>query len=120
MEYAIIKHSGVQFQVKVGDRVELDLTAGEPKSAATFGDVLLLHREDDIKVGEPTVPGASVKATLLEHFKGPKTWSFKQYEMNSKATKKGHRAQKTAYVIEKICASAAEATAWDSSHGGKK
>ncbi|HTL53350.1 MAG TPA: 50S ribosomal protein L21 [Planctomycetota bacterium] len=119
MEYAIFKDSGVQFQVKVGDRVEVDKTDGEPQSAKTFGEVLLLNREGDVKIGTPTVAGASVKATLLEQFKGPKVYSFKIFEMNSKAVKKGFRAKKTAFVIEKICATAAEASAWDAARAKK-
>lgn len=116
MEYAIIKDSGVQYQVKVGDRIEVDDVGGEPKSAKTFGEVLLVNREGALNIGQPLVAGASVKATLLEHFKGPKVYSFKVYEMNSKATKKGFRARKTAFVIEKICSTPAEAAAWDSAH----
>lgn len=119
MEYAIIKDSGVQFQVKVGDRIEVDRTEGEPAAAKTFGEVLLVNRDGQIQVGTPTVAGAAVKATLIEQFKGPKIYSFKVYEMNSKATKKGFRAQKTAFKIEKICATADEAKQYDATQAKK-
>ncbi|MGH7143561.1 MAG: 50S ribosomal protein L21 [Planctomycetota bacterium] len=119
MEYAIIKDSGVQFKVQVGDRIDVDNTAGEKASAKTFGDVLLVNREGAVTIGQPTVNGAAVKATLLEHFKGPKVISYKVYEMNSKATRKGFRAKKTAFVIEKICATAEESAAWDAAHAQK-
>jgi large subunit ribosomal protein L21 len=64
--------------------------------------VLLVSDDEDIKVGTPTVKGANVKATVLEHFKGRKIIVFKYIPRERYRRKRGHRQQYTRLQIDEI------------------
>ena len=73
MAYAIIEDSGTQLKVEPGDRFEIDLRempAGQ--DTVTFDKVLFVSSEGGVKVGKPTVAGATVSAKILGEIKGGK------------------------------------------------
>ena len=71
--YAVIATGGQQFRVSEGDTIvvkKLDAAVG---SSLTIDQVLLVGGEgSDLKVGAPTVDGASVTAQVVSHDKGEK------------------------------------------------
>ena len=70
----------------------------EAGSEVTFDQVLLVG-DKDVKVGTPTVDGASVKATVVAEGKSKKVIV---YRYKRKTGKNGHRQPFTQVKIEKI------------------
>jgi large subunit ribosomal protein L21 len=75
--------------IEVGDRVELDR-------------VLLVADGEEVHVGQPTVEGAKVLATVADHPKGPKMIIFKYKPKERYRRKKGHRQGYTRLTIDEI------------------
>jgi large subunit ribosomal protein L21 len=70
--YAIIEAQGLQFRVHPDEEHVLPHLEGEPGTEITFDRVLLLADGKDVTIGKPTVAGASVRAQVVGHAKGPK------------------------------------------------
>ena len=68
--YAIIADSGRQFKVEEGQEVVVDLRDAEAGSTITFDQVLAVSGDDGVKIGKPTVDGASVAAEVLGEVMG--------------------------------------------------
>ena len=99
--YAIIATGGKQYKVTEGDviRVEkLGVTAGE---AVTFDQVLAVS-DGEMKIGCPTVEGASVSATVVKEGKGKKVIVYKYKRKTGYHKKNGHRQLFTEVKIDKI------------------
>ncbi len=101
--YAIIDTNGKQVRVSTGETIEVDLIDAEVGAEITFDRVLLVGA-DDIKVGKPTVQGASVKAKVVEHARGPKVIAFKFRRRQRSQTRRGFRASITKLEILEIVA----------------
>ena len=99
--YAIIATGGKQYKVTEGDviRVEkLGVAAGE---AVTFNQVLAVS-DGEMKIGCPTVEGASVSATVVKEGKGKKVIVYKYKRKTGYHKKNGHRQLFTEVKIDKI------------------
>ena len=68
--YAVIRTGGKQYRVSEGDTLEIETITGEPGAAVTFDDVLLVGSEEETRIGTPTVDGASVAGTIVNHGNG--------------------------------------------------
>lgn len=100
--YAIIETGGKQYKVQEGDviRVEkLHLAAGE---TFIFDKVLALSKDDAFTVGNPTVAGASVTASVLEEGKGKKITIYRYKPKKTYSRKLGHRQPFTKLTITAI------------------
>ena len=102
MKYVIIESGGKQYKAVEGGMIEVDLLHLEPGKSIDLDSVLLLVNGDNITVGSPTVKGAAVKATVVEHFKGEKTVNFTYSPKKRIRQKTGHRQNYTRLSIEKI------------------
>ncbi len=102
MKYAIVESGGKQYKAVEGGTIEVDRLQAEPGSSVSLDGVLLLVNGDDIAVGTPTVKGATVKAKVVEHFKGEKTINFTYSPKKRIRQKTGHRQQYTRLSVEKI------------------
>jgi len=102
---AVIQTGGKQYIVHEGQELHIELLAQEIGSAFT-PDVLLTFTEDgsDAKVGTPTVAGAKVEATILEHGKEKKVSVVKYKPKVRYRRNVGHRQPFTKIKIEKISA----------------
>ena len=103
MDYAVIKSSGKQLKVTPGDIIDLDRQGNlKPKDKIVFDEVLLLVSDKNISLGKPTVKGAKVKGTVLEHTKGEKIYvsKFKSKVRYRRVT--GHRQKLTQVKIDEI------------------
>jgi large subunit ribosomal protein L21 len=102
MKYAVITLSGSQFKVAENQKLStnnLNLKEGDKSST---DQVLLVADDKNIKVGTPTVKGASVDFTVLKNYKGKKVRVFR-YKAKSRYRKtKGFRPQLTEIQISKI------------------
>ena len=70
--FAIVKITGKQYTVKVGDVIEVDLLEGNASDVVTFSDVMLVKDEKNTHIGKPYVKGAVVTAKLIEQKQGEK------------------------------------------------
>jgi large subunit ribosomal protein L21 len=102
--YAIIRAGGKQYRVEQGDVVRVERLDGEVGSKVTLGEVLLVGGED-LKVGSPTVAGASVEGTVVEHDRGAKIRVFKYKKRKHYRRTRGHRQHVTAVRIDAVRAS---------------
>jgi large subunit ribosomal protein L21 len=101
--YAIINDRGRQTTVREGDVVLLDLQQkAEPGQKITLGEVLLVGDEGTVKIGKPTVAGASVSAEVLGLEKGEKLIAFRFKRRKNVRVKRGHRQKYTQVKITKI------------------
>ncbi len=107
MGYAIFASGGKQYRVSPGDVVEMDRLDAEASGSLTFDDVLLVSDEDGVRVGQPTVDGASVEASVLAHVRGPKIRIFTYQASKRRRRRMGHRQELTRVRIESISAQAA-------------
>lgn len=87
---AVIQTGGKQYTVTEGDEIFVELLDSEVGSDISFEDVRLITGEET-KIGTPNVEGASVKGTVLELVKGPKTRCVFFRRRKDSRTAKGHR-----------------------------
>lgn len=105
--YAVIETGGKQRRVRVGEVVRVEGLAVETGSEVVFDRVLMLGNEDgsedDVKVGSPTVEGASVKGSVVTHGRAKKIviYTYKPRQ-NSNRHRAGHRQNFTDVKIDKI------------------
>lgn len=89
--YAVIRTGGKQYRVKPGEIVLVE-RVGTAAGQHVFSDVLLVSDgASGVKVGAPTVAGASVAATVLCEQKGKKVIIFKKKKRKGYRRKRGHR-----------------------------
>ena len=99
--YAIIGTGGKQYKVEEGDVIKVEKLGLEAGSEVTFDQVLLVG-DKDVKVGTPTVDGASVKATVVAEGKSKKVIVYRYKRKTGYHKKNGHRQPFTQVKIEKI------------------
>ena len=99
--YAIVETSGKQYRVATGDTILVDRMAADVGSEITLDRVLLVHG-DEIKVGAPTVDGASVTAKVVAHPRGEKLKSFKYVRTRRYRRRHGYRHHHTHLEITAI------------------
>ena len=100
--YAIVEIAGQQFKVEKGRTLYTHRLEGDVNAALVFDKVLLVDNGGTVSVGAPTVSGASVKATILEHLKGEKVIIFKKKRRKGYVKKNGHRQYLTKIQIDEI------------------
>ena len=100
--YAVIKTGGKQYKVSSGETVRVEKLAGNVGDAVTLLDVLLVAKEGDIKIGQPTVAGAQVTGKIVDQARADKIMVFKKKRRKGYSKKQGHRQPYTALKIEDI------------------
>jgi len=104
--YAIVNISGKQFKASEGARVRIPKQTGDAGATLTFDNVLLFHDGANTQIGTPTVSGASVTATVVDHGRERKILIYKKKRRKGYQRKNGHRQWYTEIEIQKIKASA--------------
>ncbi len=99
--YAIIATGGKQYKVAEGDVIRVEKLGAEAGSTYTFDQVLAVGG-DALTVGNPTVAGATVEASVIGDGKAKKVIVYKYKRKSGYHKKNGHRQQYTAVKIEKI------------------
>lgn len=108
--YAIVEIRGKQYKVQEGDIVFVDrMDEVEEGKEITFDKVLFLSDGKKVTIGEDTVKGAKVKATVIGHGKSKKILVFKYKAKKNERKMRGHRQPYTKIQIEKIVTAADKA-----------
>ena len=98
-----MQSGGKQHTVKVGDFVELEKLEGEIGAEVVFDTVLAVGEEGGkLNVGTPVITGASVKAEIVDQFRGKKIIVFKMKRRKSYRRTQGHRQSLTRVKITAI------------------
>ncbi|MFC1727693.1 50S ribosomal protein L21 [Patescibacteria group bacterium] len=102
MKYAIVKIGGSQYRVAEGDQLDVEKIEGQKSKKITFSEVLLLVEGEAVKIGQPYLKGAEVKAEIVGQFKGKKI-RVATYKAKSRYRRViGHRKLLTKIIIKKI------------------
>jgi large subunit ribosomal protein L21 len=99
--YAVIATGGKQYKVSEGDIITIEKLGVEAGEKVTFDQVLAVGG-DSFKVGEPTVSGATVEASVVKEGRGRKVVVYKYKPKTGYHNKNGHRQAFTQVKIEKI------------------
>ena len=99
--YAIIATGGKQYKVSEGDIITIEKLGVDAGEKVTFDQVLAVSG-DDMKVGNPTVTGATVEASVIKEGRAKKVIVYKYKRKTGYHKKNGHRQSFTQDKIEKI------------------
>lgn len=102
--YAIIADGGRQYKVAEGQELELDFRDLPPGDQVTFDQVLAVSVDDGLRLGQPTVAGASVTAEVLGPVLGKKLYIQKYRRRKNSRRRTGHRQIHTKVRITQIAA----------------
>ena len=100
--YAIVEIAGQQFKVERGNKVYVHRLDANEGAKVEFDKVFLLDNGGKISVGAPTVDGAKVVATVIEHLKGDKVIVFKKKRRKGYQKWNNHRQYLTQLLIQGV------------------
>jgi large subunit ribosomal protein L21 len=99
--FAIVKAGAHQYRVSQGDEVTIDFVAGNVGDKITLNEVLLV-KSGDLKIGQPTVKGASVEAVIKQQTRNPKVTVFKYRRTKNSKVTRGHKQPVTVIEVSQI------------------
>ena len=99
--YAIIATGGKQYRVEEGDIIRVEKLELSENDSYTFDQVLALN-DGSLKLGNPTVEGATVTATSLGNGRAKKVVVYRYKSKKGYHKKNGHRQAYTEVRIDKI------------------
>jgi large subunit ribosomal protein L21 len=102
MTFAVIRTGGKQYRVTPNSVLKVEKLEAEAGATVTFHDVLAVGSDAGLTLGAPTVPGASVSATVLEQTRGDKIIVFKKKRRQNYRRKRGHKQHVTVLRIGDI------------------
>jgi len=100
--YAVIKTGGKQYKVAAGEKLKIEQIPADIGQEITLDQVLAVGQGDQIQFGQPLVPGASVKATVLSQGRHDKVKIFKMRRRKHYQKHQGHRQNYTEIRIDAI------------------
>jgi len=103
--YAVFQVGGKQYRAAEGDKIQVERLPQAVGGKVEIDRVMLVADGEKVRVGRPTVEGASVVAEVVEQSKGRKIIVF-DYRPGGKRhrVKNGHRQNYTWLKVEKIIA----------------
>jgi large subunit ribosomal protein L21 len=102
--YAIVEIAGQQFKVERGNKVYVHRLEANEGEKLEFNNVFLLDDGGKVSVGNPTVDGAKVAATVISHVKGDKVIIFKKKRRKGYQKWNNHRQSFTQILIQGVLA----------------
>jgi len=96
---AIIRHGSNQYLVEENSTIQVPKIKDEKNLQF---DILAVFNEKDVKIGTPTVEGASLDAKIIGQGKTPKRYIYKYKNKTGYRRKIGHRDQYTIVQINSI------------------
>ena len=100
--YAIIVDGGRQYRVEEGMELDVDLRDVPEGENVTFEKVLAVGSGDDLKLGSPTVDGASVTASVVGEVQDKKLYVQKFRRRKNSRRRTGHRQSHLRVKIDSI------------------
>jgi large subunit ribosomal protein L21 len=100
--YAVVKTGGKQYKVAPGEKLKVEQIPADVGAEVILDQVLMVGDGDAVRVGQPTLAGATVKATVLAQGRGEKIRIFKMRRRKHYQKHQGHRQNYTELRIESI------------------
>ena len=100
--YAIIKTGGKQYKVAPGEKLKIEKIPADVGAEVILDQVLMVGDGATVRLGQPVVAGASVKATVVAHGRGDKVTIFKMRRRKHYQKHQGHRQGYTELQIDGI------------------
>ena len=100
--YAVIKTGGKQYKVAPVEKLKVEQIPADVGAAVVLDQVLMVGDGDSVRLGQPTVAGATVTATVLAHGRGEKLRIFKMRRRKHYQKHQGHRQGYTELKIDGI------------------
>ena len=100
--YAIISCGGKQYAVSENDEIDVEYMNVKENETVTFEPLLISDKAGQSTIGTPTVSGATVVASVIEHGKGEKLNIARYKKMNGHHRAQGHRQPYTRLKIVSI------------------
>ncbi|CAN5613290.1 50S ribosomal protein L21 [soil metagenome] len=102
--FAVIATGGKQYKVAVGDELEVEKLNIDIDSSVDLRAIMLVADDDSVTTDKSKLESASVTATVLDQFKGPKVRIFKYRNKTGYRRKTGHRQPLTRIRVDSISA----------------
>ena len=99
--YAVIATGGKQYKVSEGDVIRVEKLGVNVGESYTFDQVLIVN-DGEMKIGNPTVEGAVVKASVVSEGRDKKVIVYRYKRKSGYHKKNGHRQSYTEVKIDKI------------------
>lgn len=106
--YAVIETGGKQYKVEAGDVLIVERLEAEVGASIQLDKVLAQSDGKTLSLGAPILDGASLEATVVEHLRGKKIYSFKKKRRKGYKRKIGHRQDLTRLQIGNFGAESAK------------
>ena len=101
--YAVVKTGGKQYKVAPGEKLKIARIPADVGAEVTLDQVLMIVGEgDSVRLGQPIVSGAAVKATVVSQGRGEKVKIFKMRRRKHYQKHQGHRQNYTELRIDSI------------------
>jgi large subunit ribosomal protein L21 len=100
--YAVMQTGGKQYRVTAGETLEIERLGVEEGSSVTIDQVLLVNTDGTVRIGTPTVAGATVVADVVAHKRGNKVVAFKMKRRKGYHRKVGHRQELSVVRVREI------------------
>ena len=101
--YAIVKTGGKQYKVAPGEKLKIERIPADVGAEVTLDQVLMIVGEgDSVRLGQPVVAGAAVKATVVSQGRGERIKIFKMRRRKHYQKHQGHRQSYTELRIDSI------------------
>ena len=100
--YAVIKTGGKQYKVSPGEKLKVETLPAAIGAEVVLDQVLMVGEGESVRLGQPIVAGAAVKATVVSHGRGDKVTIFKMRRRKHYQKHQGHRQNYTELKIDSI------------------
>ena len=100
--YAIINISGKQYKAEEGLKLRVPKQTIDTGEKLVFDEILMVHDGKTATFGTPTIAGAKVNATVLNHGREKKILVHKKKRRKGYQRKNGHRQWFTEIQIQNI------------------
>jgi len=100
--YAVVKTGGKQYRITPGEKLKVEQIPADVGAQVVLDQVLMVGEGENVRLGQPTVAGATVNATVVSHGRGEKVGIFKMRRRKHYQKHQGHRQNYTELKIDSI------------------
>jgi large subunit ribosomal protein L21 len=100
--YAVVKSGARQYRASVGDTILVEQLPATVGQQMELGEILLVADGEQVEIGQPTIDGAKILATVVAQEKGPKIQIFKYHPKKRYRRRAGHRQRYTRLRVDEI------------------
>ncbi len=100
--FAVIRSGGKQYRVTPGEKLKVETLLADVGAEVVLDQVLMIGEGESVRLGQPILAGATVKAIVVAHGRGDKVTIFKMRRRKHYQKHQGHRQNYTELKIDSI------------------